>query len=242
MSNNNPMTYSRSGAVSRIVMDDGKANVMSIAMLEALHGAFDQAEQDKTVVILSARGRHFSGGFDLNVFAKGSAQEQYRMVRSGAELALRILSFPTPVVAACQGNAFPMGAFLIMSSDHRIAAEGNYRIGMNEVAIGLTPPRFAIEIARQRLTPAYFSRTVLTGEMFGPDEAVTAGFFDRVVPAAELESAAEAAAQALSQIHMVHHAAAKARARGAVIATIRAMIDADLTPQYGEQRVAARAQ
>jgi enoyl-CoA hydratase len=72
------------------------------------------------------------------------------------------------VVAACHGNAFPMGAFLIMSCDHRIAAEGNYRIGMNEVAIGLTVPRFAIEIARQRLTPAYFSRVVMTAEMFAP--------------------------------------------------------------------------
>ena len=112
------------------------------------------------------------------------------MVKAGAELALRILSFPTPVVAACQGNAFPMGAFLIMSSDHRIAAEGNYRIGMNEVAIGLTVPRFAIEIARQRLTPAYFSRVVMTAEMFGPVEAVTAGFFDRVVPAEDLDRSA----------------------------------------------------
>ena len=62
---------------------------------------------------------------------------------------------------------------------------------MNEVAIGLTVPRFAIEIARQRLTPAYFSRVVMTAEMFGPAEAVTAGFFDRVVPADALERSAE---------------------------------------------------
>ena len=55
-------TYSRSGPVSTIVMDDGKANVMSAAMLNALLAAFDQAEKDKTVVILKARGKHFSGG------------------------------------------------------------------------------------------------------------------------------------------------------------------------------------
>jgi len=163
------------------------------------------------------------------------------MVKAGAELALRILSFPTPVVAACQGNAFPMGAFLIMASDHRIAAEGNYRIGMNEVAIGLTVPRFAIEIARQRLTPAYFSRVVMTAEMFAPQEAVTAGFFDRVVPASELEHAAEEASRALSTLNMAAHAATKMRARGAVIKMIRAMIDEDITPQYGEDLVASRA-
>jgi enoyl-CoA hydratase len=134
-----------------------------------------------------------------------------------------------------------MGAFLIMSSDHRIAAEGNYRIGMNEVAIGLTVPRFAIEIARQRLTPAYFSRVVMTAEMFGPTEAVTAGFFDRVVPPDALERSAEEAAQALATLNMAAHAATKARARGAVIKMIRGMIDEDITPQYGEDRVARRA-
>ena len=93
----NLATYSRSGPVSTIVMDDGKANVMSLAMLNALHLAFDQAEKDKTVAILKARGRHFSGGFDLNVFTNGNAEDQYLMVKAGAELALRILSFPTPV-------------------------------------------------------------------------------------------------------------------------------------------------
>ena len=67
-----PVTYSRSGPVATIVMEDGKANVMSLAMLNALQAAFDQAESDKTVPILKARGRHFSGGFDLNVFAKGA--------------------------------------------------------------------------------------------------------------------------------------------------------------------------
>ena len=233
-------TYSRSGPIATIVMDDGRANVMSLAMLNSLHAAFDQAERDKTVAILKARGKHFSGGFDLNVFKNGSAQDQYLMVKAGAELALRLLSFPMPVVAACQGNAFPMGAFLIMSTDHRIAAEGDYWIGMNEVAIGLTVPRFAIEIARQRLTPAYFSRVVMTAEMFAPVEAVTAGFFDRVVPADQLERNAEQAAQALSTLNMVAHAATKARARGAVIKMIRGMIDEDITPQYGRDRVAGR--
>ena len=54
-------TYSRSGPVGTIVIDDGKANVMSLAMLNALHAAFDQAEKDGAVVILKARGKHFSG-------------------------------------------------------------------------------------------------------------------------------------------------------------------------------------
>jgi len=234
-------SYVCSGATAAIVMHDGKANVMSLSMLNALHAAFDRAERDKAVPVLKARGKHFSGGFDLNVFAQGSAEDQYLMVKAGAELVLKILSFPFPVVTACQGNAFPMGAFLILASDYRLAAEGSYRIGMNEVAIGLTVPRFAIEVARQRLTPAYFSRAVMTGEMFAPEEAVTAGFFDRLVPPEDLERKAHEAALALSKLDLAAHAATKVRARGAVCDLIRRVIDEDITARYGSDRVAMRA-
>ena len=236
----NPVTYSRSGPISRIVMDDGKVNVMSIGMLDALHAAFDEAERDKTVVVLTGRDNTFSAGFDLKVFTSGSANEMYTMLKAGAELALRVLSFPTPVVAACNGNAYPMGAFLILSADLRIAAQGPYKIGMNEVAIGLTVPQFGIEVARQRLTPAYFSRSVMTGEMFAPPEAVTAGFFDRTVSAPDLDAAADQAAEALSRINLPAHAATKWRARGPTIKAIRAAIDAEITLDYAEKRVASR--
>jgi len=81
------------------------------------------------------------------------------------------------------------------------------------------------------------------GRAIAPDgaEAVTAGFFDRVVPADALERSAEAAAQALSALNMAAHAATKARARGAVIQMIRGTIDEDITAQYGRDRVASRA-
>jgi enoyl-CoA hydratase len=235
-----PATYSRSGPIGKIVMDDGKLNVMTVAMLSALHAAFDEAERDGTVVILTARGKAFSAGFDLKVFSDGSAHDMYTMLKLGAELALRLLSFPTPVIAACNGHALPMGAFLLMSSDVRIAAEGAYGIGMNEVAIALTVPRFAIEVARQRLTPAYFNRAVTTGQMFAPAEAAIAGFVDWTVPAADLESAAYDVAERLTKIDMPSHAATKRRAREPSIKAIRAMIDQDITLAYAEERVAQR--
>jgi len=221
-------------------MDDGKVNVMSVTMLEALHAAFDEAEREKTVVILTGRGTTFSAGFDLKVLANGSAHEMYSMLKAGGELALRVLSFPTPVVIACNGHAYPMGAFLILAADFRLAAQGSYKIGLNEVAIGITVPRFGIEVARQRLTPAYFSRTVMTGEMFAPPEAVTAGFFDRLVPAASLDEAADQAAEALNRVNLSAHAAMKLRARGPTIQAMRSAIDTDITLESAGERVASR--
>lgn len=232
------VTYERDGEISRITFGDGKVNLMSTAMLTAIHDAFDQAERDKTVVILSATGKHFSAGFDTKIIATGTPEDHYRMVRAGAELALRILSFPMPVVAACHGNAFPMGAFLILASDYRIAADGNYKIGLNEVAIGITPPRFAVELARQRLTPAYLNRTAILGEMFEPQEACAAGFFDRVVFAADLQSAATQAAEALCKINFACHTLAKSRTRGAATRLIRQVIDEDITMGNSNARAA----
>lgn len=221
-------------------MDDGKVNVMSIGMLEALHAAFDEAEKDGTVVILTGRGKTFSAGFDLNVLTGGTPNDLYTLLKAGAELVLRILSFPTPVVVACNGHAYPMGAFLLLAADFRVAAEGTYRIGMNEVAIGIPVPQFGIEVARQRLAPAYFSRAVMTGEMFNPSEAITAGFFDRIVPAFELDTAANHTAEMLSKINMAAHIETKLRARDSAIKAIQTAIDTEMTLADAEQKVASR--
>jgi enoyl-CoA hydratase len=224
----NLVNFNYADQVSTIVMDDGKANVMSPAMLGALHAAFDDAERADGLVLFSSGGKHFSGGFDLSVLATGTHQEKNEMLKAGAELALRILSFPRPVITLCQGNALPMGAFLLLASDVRIATDGLYRIGLNEVMIGLTLPLFAIEIARQRLTPAYFNRALMTGEMFEPQEAVTAGFFDRVVSSERMTDVVAETLLALSKIDYAAHAATKARARKEAIDAVRSAIDAEL--------------
>lgn len=227
--------------VARIVIDDGKVNAMSIPMLNALHAAFDRAAAEEAgAVILAARGRVFSAGFDLNTLRGGVAEDLHRQLSLGAELALKLLTFPRPVVTAVQGAAYPMGAFLVLSSDFRLSAAGDHRIGLNEVRIGLTPPRFAVETARQRLAPAWFDRTVVTGEMFAPNDALTAGFYDRIVPAETLQAEALAVAENLAGIPTAFHHGAKLRARGAAIAAIRAAIDEDLTLDQARSRVASR--
>ncbi len=236
-----PATYMRSGAIGKIVMNDGKANVMSLRMLSALHAAFDRAEADQVVALLTGRGGCFSAGFDLKVFAQGSARDIHALLRSGAELAHRVLSFPAPVLTACTGHAYPMGAFLMLSADLRLGADGPFRIGMNEVAIGIPVPGFAIEVARQRLTPAYFNRATTTGEMFSPSEAVVAGFLDRVIPVADLAAAADVAAEQLAKLNRAAHYATKLRARAPALAAIRAAIESELTLENAQRAVARRS-
>jgi enoyl-CoA hydratase len=222
-------TYELDGDIATITMDDGKVNAFSIAMLQSLHAAFDRAEQDEAVVVLTGREGYFSAGFDLKVFASGDAERVIEMLRLGATLTERILSFKTPVLAACNGHAIAAGSFVLLAADLRIGTEGAFRLGLNEVKIGLTMPWFAIELARQRLQPAAYSRAVITAHMYDPAEALTAGFLDRVVDASELRAASLAAAAELAGLNMAAHAATKLRAREGSLVAIRAAIESELT-------------
>jgi enoyl-CoA hydratase len=217
------VSYRLEGSIATITMDDGKVNVLSPEMLAELGRAFDRAMADEAVVVLTGTERAFCAGFDLGVLSSGGA-ETYALVRAGFELAARVLSFPRPVVIACPGHAVAMGVFLLLSGDYRVGAAGSYKITANEVALGMTMPRPAIEICRQRLAPAHFNRAVLLAEVYSPGDAVAAGFFDQVVPPAELAAAARAIAVELARLDMDAHLATKLRARAQVLTCIRADI------------------
>jgi enoyl-CoA hydratase len=221
------VTYELEERIATITLDDGKVNVFSIPLLRSLHAALDQAERDGAVVVLTGRENHFSAGFDLKVLA-GGGNHVLEILTLGATAAERVLSFPTPVVVACTGHAFPAGAFLLLSADLRIGVEGPFRIGLNEVRIGMTVPWFAIEIARQRLQPAHFDRTVVNATMYSPHEAVAAGFLDQVVARSDLRGATHDAAAGLAELDFSAHAATKLRARAGALKALRSAIESEL--------------
>ena len=225
---NNLLRYTLEGKIASIEMDDGKVNSMSIDMLSQLHSAFDRAENDGALVILSGRAGMFSAGFDLNVFGQG-AENVVKMLTLGAQLCEKILSFPMPVLVACDGHAMAMGAFLLLSADYRIGAEGDYTIAMNEVAIGLTVPYFAIEVARQRLSPAEFSRSVITAHVYSPGEALTAGYLDQLLASSELMDSASSRAESLLKLDMKAYSATKLRVREDSLKRLRSAIETELT-------------
>jgi enoyl-CoA hydratase len=102
-------------------------------------------------------------------------------------------------------------------------------MGLNEVAIGISPPGFAIELARSRVQPAWLSRTVTLGEMFEPDDAVVAGFLDRAVPVTEMEAAIDDVVSSLRKLHAPSHALAKQRLRLPTRVAMREAMDRELT-------------
>jgi len=215
-----PVTYTLTDGVAVITMDDGKANAVSPTLQAALNAALDQAEKDKAPVVLTGRPGILSAGFDLKILA-ASGQPAVDMLNGGLELAIRLLSFPTPVIAACPGHAIAMGVFFLESCDYRIGIKGNYRYTANEVAIGMTMPFSTIEILRHRVTPAALSRSVLLAEAFTPENAVETGFLDLVVEESELMDTAMNLAKSYLTLNMDAHAHSKKRLRAELITAMR---------------------
>jgi len=227
------VSYELADGIAHIRMDDGKVNVMSEPMSRALIAAFDRAEADKAVVLLSGRERVFSAGYDLALFQK-SAAEIASALRAGGELVARIFGFPYPVVAAATGHVIAQGSFVLLGADVRLGAQGEFKIGMNEVVIGLTIPHYALEIARARLTVPGFDHAAVTGTFYTPDQALALGYFNAVHPHAEVLQRGREEALGLTKLNMTAHAGTKQRARAAALAKIREGIEAEFPASAGK--------
>jgi enoyl-CoA hydratase len=221
------LTYTFEEGVATIVIDDGKANVMSVAMLRALDAALDRAAADQAVVVVHGRTGMFSGGFDLAVF-KRDPHEVLEMLQAGAAITERLLSFPHPVVAVCTGHAIAMGAFLLLSADLRIGTSPDARIQVNEVQIGLTLPHFAIEVCRQRLSPAHFNLAAVTASAYDQRQAVAAGFLDEIVLPESIAEVLKSRTDHLRKLHAESFTATKLRLRGAALNALRDAIRQDV--------------
>jgi enoyl-CoA hydratase len=223
----NLVHYSLEGSVATIRIDDGKRNALSPEVLQEIYVALDRAESDHATVIITGRESVFSAGFDLNVMKRGG-RKAIGMLRSGYALTARVMAYPYPVVAACNGHSFAMGVFLMLSADYVIGSRGDYRISANEVAIGLTMPRVAAAVLQHRLDPGAFQRAVTLSQEFDPASALDAGFFDELVGPEDLIARAEALAGSFETLDARAHKTTKRRIRASLIRRIRLSLPLDL--------------
>ena len=214
------VTYELIDHVAVVTMDDGKANVFSQSMITALNSQLDRAADEAKVVLLTGRPGLFSGGFDLRVMRGDDQKAAHDLVRAGARLLMRLYGLPQPLVAAATGHAVAMGALCLLAGDYRVGAQGDFRIGLNETAIGMSLPPFAVMITNERLSTRYLARATLGATMFSPEEAKDAGFFDEVVPAEKLREFALDVARPMVELDASAYAATKRGLRGDSIAAV----------------------
>lgn len=222
------VSFEENDAVAVVRIDDGKANALGPDLMQAIGAALDEAEEKRLAVLLLGRQGRFSAGFDLGVMTTGGPAAGRDMVEMGGRLSLRLGRFPAPVVIGCGGHALAMGAVLLLSADLRIGVDGAFKIGFNEVSIGMTTPLFLLEQARERMSKRHFVRATAQSQIYHPASAVDAGFLDRVVDAEQLETTALVEAQRLAALPRKAFFTTRSRARGAILDEIEAGLKDDV--------------
>lgn len=202
-----------------LTMDDGKANALSFAMLDALNEGLDAAAATGKVVVIAGRPGKFSAGFDLSVMGEGG-EAMYRLLQQGADTAARLLAFDTPVILAVTGHAMAMGALICLSADYRLGVAGNFKLGLNEVTIGMTLPWFGIELARARLQETALTEAVALARIYDPETAREVGYLDEVVDEEGFSERLAVLTQQFSTLNMTAHRETKARIREELLAAL----------------------
>lgn len=221
------VTFELRENIAVIGLDDGKANALSHALMDAVDEAFTRAEREASAVVLVGRKGRFSAGFDLGEMM-GGKERVYAMITRGADFLLRAYSLPVPLVVACTGHALAGGALLVLTGDVRVAARGAFRIGLNEVQIGLPVPVLAMELARDRLSPLHLTAATLFANIVDPDGALAAGWVDELASEEGLLEAAMVHARRLSALPREAYAKTKTSLRERTIEYVRGTLAADL--------------
>jgi enoyl-CoA hydratase len=215
------VTYDHAEGVATLTMDDGKANAFGVEMIAALVAGLDRALGEAKAVVITGRPGVLCGGFDLKVIRGEDEDKKAEMRAAGQAAMMKLYVHPQPVIFACTGHSVAAGALLLLTGDHRIGVSGVYKIGLNEVAIGLPLPVYGLELARDRLDPRALGAATLGAEIYDPDGAVAAGYLDQAVDADGLVDAAQDVAARMSELDPGAFAATKLRLRLGTIARIR---------------------
>jgi enoyl-CoA hydratase len=209
-----PITYEVTDNVARITLDDGKVNAMSLDFFERLGAALDRAEQEKPgALVIAGRPGYFSAGLNLKLLPTLAPAELQKTLITFGRTFLRVFTFPIPTLAAVTGHAIAGGAMLAFACDLRWLADGPFKLHLNEVAIGLPLPTWAIMLAQSAVPTRWHTEAILHARPYAPAEALERGIADGTAPPDRLLDEATAAAMRLTPLVQAAYATSKARHR-----------------------------
>ncbi|HEX2167041.1 MAG TPA: enoyl-CoA hydratase-related protein [Longimicrobiales bacterium] len=213
-----------------------RLNAFAGTMRTDLLHALRELEQDVDIrsVIITGVGRAFSTGGDISVMSEiieeGDRARFEQLVRSGAEVVRQIDAMSKPVIAAINGAAAGAGACLTLACDLRIASE-TASIGFTFLRVGLHPDWGGSFFLPRLIGPAAAAEFIFTGGMISAERGERMGLFNRVVPAAQLESAARGFAGEISASPANVVADAKRVLRRSLSSTLTQVLELEVESQ-----------
>jgi len=203
--------YAHKDGLAVITLDDGKMNTMNWDFFSQLNEALDRTIADGAgALIFTGRKGVFSAGLDLKLLPTLPLEEQLRLQKTFALTMLRVYLFSVPTIAAYAGHSIAGGAILSYACDRFMAADGPYRIQINEVANKMLIPGWISLICRSSIPPRYWKEALLHSRAYTPREAFACGIVDDLIEGEDkVMEAATAVARDLCQLDGPAYAATK---------------------------------
>jgi len=179
------------GEIRELRLDRPPANALSPELLARLCELVESAPGSgaRALVVTGSEGM-FTGGLDVPLLlgldraGMGAAWDLfYRAMHTLAGSSI-------PVAAAISGHNPGGGLVLSLFCDRRVMADGPFKLGLNEVAVGIPLPRIIFAVLRRLIGPHRAEQLAVSAELLGPEQALRLGLVDEVVPAAEVVEAA----------------------------------------------------
>ena len=171
------------GVIREVRLDRPPVNAISHELILDLRKAIQSAPVDgiRAIMLSGAPGR-FSGGLDIPLLLGLDRPAMANLWRDFYGLLGAIAGSTVPIVAAITGHAPAGGMVLALFCDWRIMAEGDYRIGLNEVQVGIALPPIILAGIRRLVGPRRAERLSVSGELLPPAEALRVGLVDELTP------------------------------------------------------------
>lgn len=195
------VSFSKSDAVGAITLNRPPANSYEIGLMCDLEAAIDAANSDsetKVVILKSALEKFFCAGADIKTFAANRTQDNMEMV-GVAHRALEKMSTSSKIfLAAINGHALGGGLEIALACDLRFAAEGEYRVGLPEVTLGLLPGNGGTQRLPRLIGANKALELMIGGETLVPEKALQLGIVNKLFTADKLLAETEAYARRLA--------------------------------------------
>ena len=221
-----------SDGVVELALDRPPANALDTALSRAVAAAHRQAVADGArAVILTGRPGMFSGGLDVPALLPLPRAAIVEFWQAFFELNRALAASPVPVVAALSGAAPAGGAVLAIHCDYRIAARGAFKIGLNEVSVGLPVPDCIMLAFEQVVGRRLAQRCAKTAQFLTPEEALAAGLVDELAEPDALLDRARAWTARLLALPPAAMNRTRMRARAGLVAALQPETDARLAAE-----------
>lgn len=179
------------GDVAVLRLAHGPVNALDSELCDAIAERFRSFVTDPVrAVVLTGSGRAFSAGADLRRLVTDGEPYARRFVPALDGLFRSVFELGKPVVAAVNGHAIAGGAVLAAAADVVLMADGNARIGLPELVVGVPLPRVAVEVVRYAVGDQVARKLITGAATHLPSDARAMGLVDDVLPADDLLPAA----------------------------------------------------